>query len=80
MSAEGMICSDVCERVRVMNRRLWVVFHIARATPYCPILMGAAFDNFGHYIVMRLHYLSQFWVVNVRVVLLSKSLNERWVS
>jgi hypothetical protein len=48
MSTEGMICSEVCARVRVMNRRLWVVFHVARATPYCLILMVAAFDNFGH--------------------------------
>ena len=56
-----------------MNRRLWVVFHVGRATPYCPILMGAAFDTFGHAIVMSLLFSRHFWVVNVRVVALSKS-------
>jgi len=63
----------MCAHVRVMNRRLWVVFHVGRATPYCPILMGEAFDIFGHDIVMSLLFLSHFWVVNVRVVVLSKS-------
>jgi hypothetical protein len=63
----------MCARVRVMNRRLWVVFHVGRATPYCPILMGAAFDTFGHAIVMSLLFPRHFWVVNVRVVALSKS-------
>jgi hypothetical protein len=70
----------MCARVRVMNRRLWVVFHVSRATPYYPILMGAAFDVFDHDIVMSLRFLSHFWVVNVRVVALSKSLSERQIS
>lgn len=72
--------NDLLRCVRVMNRRLWVVFHVSRATPCCPILMGAAFDIFGHYIVMSLRFLSHFWVVSVRVFALSKSLNERYIS
>jgi len=70
----------MCARVRVMNRRLWVVFHVGRATPYCPILMGTTFDIFGHDIVMSLLFLSHFWVVNARVVTLSKSpMRERYL-
>ena len=67
----------MCAYVRIMNRQLWVVFHVSRATPYCSILMGAEFDIFDHDIMMSLRFLSLFLLVNVRVVVLSKSLNER---